>query len=58
MDMMPTPEMALEGVSFFREAAATCEDMAATRESATARVQDPQANLKGKSAIIACAILF
>jgi len=46
MEKIPTPEIAFEGTSPFELAAATCEDIAATSESAAARLQDPQANLR------------
>lgn len=45
MDIIPTPEIALEGTSFTAVAAATCDDIAATRDSAAARLKDPQTNL-------------
>jgi hypothetical protein len=49
IDMIPTPEIPFEGVSPWRVAFATWDDMAATSESATARLKDPHTNLKGRS---------
>lgn len=45
IDIIPTPEIALDGTSPFSVAAATWDDMAATSERAAAKLNDPQTNL-------------
>jgi hypothetical protein len=45
IDMIPTPEIAFEGEFPLSVAAATCDDIAATSDSADAKLKDPQTNL-------------
>ena len=45
MDMIPTPEIPFDGLCPSAVVAATCEDIAATRERALARPKEPHMNL-------------